>query len=237
MTDDPDTDPYDQRPVDIRTSLAATLADQQAILADLATVVDLCNRIDAEFAREQFDEVLVEALGSAALVAYARCFVQGRRARLGPKDVKALRGSSEEDHAEMMNIRNKHIAHSVNAHEQPATIALLGSKASGQRAVVGLMHVNLRLPALNGRTVALLRQLATGLQAALLPAAQAEHEAMFEALKQQDAEALYRLPRASWKTPGREASGATRSHKPPAGDGPWFRFRIRDLDAPPLDTP
>ena len=71
---------------------AQVLADLVAVIQDLQFVMECCKRLLAELAKpeEDRDAVVPQALWSAALVAYARCFANGKRFGLGPDDVRSL---------------------------------------------------------------------------------------------------------------------------------------------------
>src|SRR5256886_16775078 len=81
---------------------ARTLADQASIIGDLQFVMECCKRLLTELARpeEDRDAVVPQALWSAALVAYARCFGKGKRFGLTAEDVRTLplRGEVVKDH-------------------------------------------------------------------------------------------------------------------------------------------
>src|SRR5260370_5135811 len=78
--------------VALDTPSAQILADQASIINDLQFVMDCCKRLLTELGRPQEDRdgVVPQALWSSALVAYARCFSEGRRAGLTIDDVQNL---------------------------------------------------------------------------------------------------------------------------------------------------
>jgi hypothetical protein len=71
---------------------ARVLADQASIIQDLQFVRDCCKRLLTELDRpeEDRDGIVPQALWSSALVAYARCFSEGRRLGLATEDVQNL---------------------------------------------------------------------------------------------------------------------------------------------------
>src|SRR5258708_13054805 len=94
---------------------AHVLADQASIIQDLQFVMDCCKRLLAELARpeEDRDAVVPQALWSSALVAYARCFGNGRRFGLTTEDVRnlPLHGAVMKYHKTFINERNKLTMH------------------------------------------------------------------------------------------------------------------------------
>src|SRR4051812_36912397 len=107
--------------VKLRSPSAARLADLVSIHADLLFISGCCERLMAQLAlpEESRDFVLIQALWSAALVSYRRCFSDGKRGGLTNADVRALglAGEPIEVHQFLHQLRNKHVAHSVNPFE------------------------------------------------------------------------------------------------------------------------
>jgi hypothetical protein len=101
---------------------ARELADLSSVIQDLKFVNSCCERLWSEMQKEaaEQDDVLVQALWSAALVAYWRCFGSGKRAPLRRSDINIvpLQGEVMEWHDHLCDLRSKHIAHSVNPYEQ-----------------------------------------------------------------------------------------------------------------------
>lgn len=73
------------------------------------------------------DTANARALWISGLVSHARCFRGGVRTAGGAPDaVRALSESNKERHEYFLNLRDKHIAHSVNAFEQAKVAVGLG---------------------------------------------------------------------------------------------------------------
>ena len=96
---------------------AIELTNWRGILVDLEFVRDACDRL---LRTDESDPVLRRALFDAALVAYARCFEGNEGVRVG-LDESDLEGMGEGKllafHRFFIQIREKHIAHSVNEFE------------------------------------------------------------------------------------------------------------------------
>jgi hypothetical protein len=70
---------------------ARLLADQATVVADLQFVMDCCKQLLTLLAADSGDSsVIPQALWSAALTAYARCFTQGKKTGLSTDDVRGL---------------------------------------------------------------------------------------------------------------------------------------------------
>ena len=71
---------------------AQVLADQASIVSDLQYAVECCKALLGELDKpeEDRDPVVPQALWSAALASYSRCFSKGKRFGLGPDDITSL---------------------------------------------------------------------------------------------------------------------------------------------------
>ena len=97
---------------------ALKLADVYSILQELKSVMETCTRLRQLLKAEQKDWLLIESLWTAALIRYSRCFASGKRHGLSEDIYKDLPGDAVGVHRLYENLRNKHIAHSVNPFEQ-----------------------------------------------------------------------------------------------------------------------
>ena len=112
--------------------MAARLADLAGIQADLERAVSYCGRMAARYAgshlaKTPFDIVGFttqidfddwEALSTATAVAYGRCFSSGVRIRLTELVHQMPDEEMRKMHQFLIEFRNKHVAHSVNAFEE-----------------------------------------------------------------------------------------------------------------------
>jgi hypothetical protein len=127
---------------------AEELRDRASISQDLQLVVRCIQRLlqlDPDD-HTSSDAVLTQALWTTALIAYARCFGSGVRIRLTNDDIRklGLNGEPEEFHRHLLDLRSKHVAHSVNAFESLAVGIVLSAgeplEAEGT-AVLSMRHV------------------------------------------------------------------------------------------------
>lgn len=121
---------------------ARRVADYGAIFQDLSFVLGVLERLhDLLEAREEGadepDSVIVRAYWTAALVAYVRCFNAGKRLGLSEDIFQDLEGGVDV-HRHYRELRDKHIAHSVNPFEQVEVGAVLASPGAAERKIEGI---------------------------------------------------------------------------------------------------
>src|SRR5262249_29593458 len=105
------------------------------------------------------DHIITGSLWSAALVSYARCFSTGRRFGLSEKLFEHIEGGIE-CHQLYIDMRNKHIAHSVNPFEQVVVGLVLSPPTSSERKVEGISILSQRLVHFDSEGIQNLRRLA-----------------------------------------------------------------------------
>ena len=119
---------------------ASKLASLESIKRDLEGVLAYCECLE-EMRVEPFDSLLWEAVSAAAVVRYARCFSTGAREPLDHNLLNSAPQDIKEAHEYMMNVRNKHVAHSVNAFEEnEVTVTLREDGDSLEIMGVGAHH-------------------------------------------------------------------------------------------------
>lgn len=205
-TPQPSNDPTEWPTVRTTTPAAARLADLMAVWEDLQFVVNCCQRLDATAG----DAVAQHAYWSAALVAYARCWETGVRTSLDPSMLEQLDPRRRSLHKLAMDLRNKHVAHSVNSFEEVAVgliRAPAGHPHAGEVAGVAAIRGNATLDAEGTKRLAALAiQLLEQLRQRR---AELQDEILVEGRKLTMAE-LDAMPRLSVRSPDHSASGASR---------------------------
>lgn len=100
---------------------AQVLADQIATIQDLQFVMECCKRLLTEMVtpEDERDPVVPQALWSAALTAYDRCFSKGTKFGLTGDDVRSLplEGQVMKFHTWVVNERNKLARHPADPFE------------------------------------------------------------------------------------------------------------------------
>jgi len=102
---------------------------------DLIAVVETCSRLAELLKIDSKDHIAVEALWTSALIRYARCFADGKRYGLEESVFNGLTGDPIGTHRVFIDIRNKHIAHSVNPLEQTHVGLVLERPERGKRVI------------------------------------------------------------------------------------------------------
>jgi hypothetical protein len=117
---------------------AKCLADLASILRDLQVTVETCKRVVDLLDSEKPDSIEIEGLWSAALIRYIRCFAFGKRYGLNEDVFEGLNGDPIGAHRWYKNMRDKHIAHSVNPYEQVHVGVVLSPEDSKEQKVLGV---------------------------------------------------------------------------------------------------
>ncbi len=102
------------------------LASLEGAEIDMCAVVDVCIRLEALSDISKSDVVLWEALSSAVVVRYGRCFNKGVRVSLPHNVILAASTEMETTHAFVSFLRDKHVAHSVNPFEENDVAVQIG---------------------------------------------------------------------------------------------------------------
>lgn len=204
--------------VRLTSETAELLEDLVAITHDLAFVrsacVELLGRLPEHGASES--DVLVEALFTAILVGYARCFGSGVRHRLTNDDIGALHLAGDpigfSDHARAM--RDKHVAHAVNPFEQVAAgVVLMPLEDGAERSVQGVAFGQMRMTSWDRESIALLADLATALQRATAKRIEAASETLKSEAQALPVDEVYALPPLILTAPGPDLAKVSRRRK------------------------
>ena len=123
---------------------AKTLADLGGLTQDLSAIMQTCTRLLDLLREDSKDHILLEALWTSALVRYARCFAEGKRYGLDESVFSGFNGDPVGTHRLYINIRNKHIAHSVNPLEQMEVGLVLASKERHEQKIIGVATLSMR---------------------------------------------------------------------------------------------
>jgi hypothetical protein len=96
---------------------AAALARLQSIHFDLSSATRLCEYFESQSGNGYPPSEVTDAFSTAILVRYSRAFVPGVRRGLEDEAMASLSAEQRASHERLRHIRDKHIAHSVNAFE------------------------------------------------------------------------------------------------------------------------
>jgi hypothetical protein len=138
---------------------AKQAADLASYFQDLAFTISSLDRLQQLVNDNSKDEVLTGSLWIAALVSYARCFSTGKRFGLSDELFQNIEGGID-CHQLFMNLRNKHVAHSVNPFEQVVVGLVLSPPSSPERKVEGVSILSQKLLHMDSEGIQNLRRLA-----------------------------------------------------------------------------
>jgi len=123
---------------------AKQLADLASIVQDLGTVMQTCSRLKKLLTDKSKDHILIESLWTSALIRYARCFTSGKRFGLTENIFQHLPGKPIKVHKFYRDMRDKHIAHSVNPFEQIEIGLILSPQNSDKKEILGVLTLAMR---------------------------------------------------------------------------------------------
>lgn len=189
---------------------AKKLADLGAIVQDLGFTMKTCSRLKKLLEEESEDSLLIESMWTAALIRYARCFATGRRFGLSESIFDGLPGAPHRVHKTYIDLRDKHIAHSVNPFEQMAVGLILSPESSQDREISGVATMSMRHICSSVDGVHQLGLLSKVLLQKVVQMAEEYERKTLEKGKSIPLDALYRLPRLSMVAPGSELTDKPR---------------------------
>jgi len=123
---------------------AKRLADLGAIVQDLGSTMKICSCLKKMLKEKSQDILLIESLWTTALIKYARCFKSGKRFGLDESIFDGLKGEPRKVHKFYLDMRDKHIAHSVNPFEQMQVGLVLSPEDSSEKKIVGVVTLSMR---------------------------------------------------------------------------------------------
>ena len=177
---------------------ARLLADQAAIIQDLQFVMECCKRLLTELAKPEItrDAVVPNALWSAALVAYARCFGNGKRFGLSTEDVRTLplQGEVMKYHQWVLGERDKLAKHASNPFEAAKVGAALSPPDGENRRIEGIAILSASHVLVDETGVRQLGGLASELAKQTADKAQQQQDTVLADAQQLSLDRLYQLP-------------------------------------------
>jgi hypothetical protein len=177
---------------------ARILADQASIIQDLQFVMDCSKRLLTELARPQEDRdgVVPLALWSSALVAYARCFGEGRRSGLAVDDVRnlPLQGAVTKFHEWVIEERDKLIEPPADPFEAARIGAALAPIGQKERRIEGIAVFSTSRVLIDATGVRQLGGLASELAKQTALKAQSQQESVLSDAQKLDIGSLYEAP-------------------------------------------
>ena len=205
---------------------ARVLADQIATIQDLQFVMECCKRLLTELVTpdDERDPVVPQALWSAALTAYDRCFSKGTKFGLTADDVRSLplEGQVMKFHTWIVDERNKLARHAADPFELTKVGIVLsmpglsapglsggqpdGGEAPG-RQLEGITVLSASHILVDGAGVRQLGALASELAKQTAGKAQEKERTVLGDARRLGLDTLYTLPPLPLRPPGDEAPG------------------------------
>jgi hypothetical protein len=177
---------------------ARVLADQAVILQDLQFVMECCKRLLTELGKpeDHRDPVVPQALWSAALTAYARCFGKGKHFGLETEDVRAvvLQGEVMKFHRWVIGERNKLATHPADPFAGATVGAALSPPAQPERRIEGIAVLSTSHVLVDDTGVRQLGGLASELAKNTVAKAQQQQDHVLDDAQQLSIDRLYRQP-------------------------------------------
>lgn len=189
---------------------ARMLADLDAITQDLGAVLKICSRLKELIEDNSQDHLLIESLWTTALIKYARCFTDGKRFGLSQSLFQGLQGDPIGAHQLYINLRNKHVAHSVNPFEQMEVGAILSPLETNEKAVIGVATLAMRHICADFKGVHQLGCLSKVVLEEVCALAKKCEARVLDQIKQMPLEDLYKRARPRLIAPGTESASNPR---------------------------
>jgi hypothetical protein len=190
---------------------AQILADQAGIIADLQFVMDCCKRLLTELDKPEIvrDSVVPQALWSAALVAYARCFGKGKRFGLATEDVRSLplQGEVMKYHQWVLGERDRLARHPSDPFQAARVGAALTPPDRTKRRVEGIAILSASQLLVDDTGVRQLGALASELAKQTAEKAQKQQDTVLADAQELSIDSLYKLPPLRTGPPATEDTG------------------------------
>lgn len=170
---------------------AEYLAAYHSIFRDLMVADDAVDRLLGMDMNSEENRCLIESLYISALVSYIRGFTSGKRATRLSTEVFSKLDGAEAVHNYFKDIRDKHIAHSVNPFEQVKVGLRLTPKTSNKKEVISVGVLSLdRISECNENLVTLKRLISVAKEDLLQKISRYQKQILDRA-KQEDIAGLY----------------------------------------------
>jgi hypothetical protein len=137
------------------------LADYTSIEYDLLSAGDFARLISEEWQKTLPDSSLFDPLMVATIIRYARAFVQGVRVNIYKEGAHMLTEEQRSKHQLLMQIRDKYVAHSVNAFEESQPVARYWVEKVHEEGIASIECNHCRVVGLNQQEVTDIIELTT----------------------------------------------------------------------------
>jgi hypothetical protein len=193
-------------------------SDLFGIKRDLELVMEFCRRLSDAYDAVPTDYHLIDALSTASVVRYCRCFEVGVRAKIARESITAIDPRFVEFHDYLFALRQKHLSHSVNEFEENCvTVAV--SEPPDSREVLGIGIGGGRVAGLDKATARNLEVLARKLYDAIVVKFETERGRIQQLVTALPIEEIYALPMVPPFQPDWRHAANKRRRREPMPDG------------------
>ena len=178
--------------IEFNTPRTQRLSDLAGVQEDLNATKILCDRFLAESSNNTPDGILLkESLCSAALVRYGRSFASGVRKWDQQNVIDNLSDFHKMDHEMFIDLRNKWIAHSVNAFEENIVQVNLAPEEPGPKGPGWVSVTHCRVVCLSSDHIHRLSELSEAVAHQVHKLVEEEQATVLAFLKTLPVESLY----------------------------------------------
>ena len=117
---------------------STSIVDVHGWLNDISSAREFAERLIEESEKKGPDTLLLDALSTAAIVRYCRCFTTGIRERLPIGQLPSATEAEIELHKRLCGIRDRHISHAVNQQEAYALYVIIDESREATTGALGL---------------------------------------------------------------------------------------------------
>lgn len=187
---------------------AQLLSDLYGIIKDLDSVSEFCQRLVDACDVDAPDLHVLDALSTACVVRYCRCFEGGVRAKLDRDSVKSVDPRFVDLHDYLFSLRQKHLTHSVNEFEANHVVVSVAELPSPPE-IKGITVVGGRVAGLDRKTALNLQKLVRKLLKAASTRYEADERKLIAFVVKMSIDEVYKLPEPApfepdWKRAGKK---------------------------------
>ena len=114
-----------------------SIPDLHGWIADIDSAREFAERLTEECEKQEPEPLLLDALTTAAIVRYCRCFTTGVRSKLHIDKLPSATPVEIEVHERICAIRNWHIAHAVNQQEMHGLYVIVDDSPGATTGAIG----------------------------------------------------------------------------------------------------
>jgi len=130
------------------------LSDIHGWLEDMHAAKDFAAALHLMLESDNDDPVVIDALSTATLVRYSRCFTTGARERLRIEQLETAEPNDIDLHERLRGVRDWHVAHPVNRQEVHAVYLIFDPSPDATTGALGISSLSVADLALSPPEVA-----------------------------------------------------------------------------------